>query len=322
MQLKLTGFALTNDFHDTIGIAMDPLFSPLKHDCDPNAFIQSETMEGWYFEAARLRPLRSIAADQELTVSYVDPTLPCGLRRHLLNEEYFIDCHCQKCLDELGEEQFDPPLNLAEMKRLYEEAMALVESASADLTTSGPIQKLRYAAHILLEASWRITQGPLPLIIHRLVRAYLDDLQLNIALAYASILQWDINEEIYNQGLGKADHPMALLYAYQFINLCQHIMIAEHWAAQRLDLVPRKLEIEFQARSLARTTIGLTGRVPSNTVTQRLGSVNSGLRGGRPNDDAAILNNEENQAKAFEGFEQLIDDVLENLQAGRGEIAY
>ena len=42
---------------------------------------------------------------QEVTISYINPEWPGGLRRQTLKQDYGFDCACQKCKEELEVEQ-------------------------------------------------------------------------------------------------------------------------------------------------------------------------------------------------------------------------
>jgi SET and MYND domain-containing protein len=60
----------------------------INHSCDPNAFA--------LFEGRKLhvRSLKKIAAGEEITISYLDPTLDMSTRKNLLKRNWFFECHC------------------------------------------------------------------------------------------------------------------------------------------------------------------------------------------------------------------------------------
>ncbi|AEO58286.1 hypothetical protein MYCTH_33039, partial [Thermothelomyces thermophilus ATCC 42464] len=76
---------------DVIGYALDMVTAMINHSCAPNAFV---TLEGCQL---RVRSLKPIAAGEEITVSYADPTLPVFNRQKFLKETYFFDCRCKGC---------------------------------------------------------------------------------------------------------------------------------------------------------------------------------------------------------------------------------
>ncbi|KAL1603609.1 hypothetical protein SLS60_005197 [Paraconiothyrium brasiliense] len=76
---------------DPLGIVIDALLCHLNHSCDPNTFI---VMDG---PQMQLRALKDIKEDEELLISYVDPTMPYARRQTELQERWFFECRCTKC---------------------------------------------------------------------------------------------------------------------------------------------------------------------------------------------------------------------------------
>jgi hypothetical protein len=264
-----------------------------------------------------LRPLRSIDAHEQLTVAWVDPTLPYLIRRRELAAEQFFDCKCKKCVSDKEEADQEGAVALEDLLPAYKQSLHLISSASADATLTGPIQKLRYAAHLLWEAGFGTTEAPFPQIVQKLVRAYLENHQINIAMAYAAIIQFEIDDSIYEN---MADHPAPLMHSYQFVQIMSAVMEAEDWACQKLDLVSRELEIEFMARYVVRHAAGLCKDVYGGRTTRAIELLNITLRPQYNKSDAAILDKVENRDKAFEPLYELTDEVLGNLQTGKGEV--
>lgn len=73
---------------ESIGSALDLVTAVINHSCDPNAFA--------FFDGRRLyiRSLKTIAAGEEITISYLDPTITVCIRHEILQHEYFFDCRC------------------------------------------------------------------------------------------------------------------------------------------------------------------------------------------------------------------------------------
>jgi hypothetical protein len=42
-----------------------------------------------------------ISAEEEITISYVDPAWPAGLRRETLKRDYGFECNCTRCVAEM-----------------------------------------------------------------------------------------------------------------------------------------------------------------------------------------------------------------------------
>ena len=76
---------------DVVGVGLYPLISMINHSCVPNATLYiHNTM-------AELRPLRKLKKGEEITINYIDITLPTRMRQKLLRETYYFDCQCDRC---------------------------------------------------------------------------------------------------------------------------------------------------------------------------------------------------------------------------------
>ncbi|CAI6331507.1 unnamed protein product [Periconia digitata] len=76
---------------DPLGIMVDATLCYINHSCDPNAYI---VMDG---SQVQLRTLRAVKKDEELFISYVDPSNPSARRRSELKQRWFFTCACAKC---------------------------------------------------------------------------------------------------------------------------------------------------------------------------------------------------------------------------------
>ncbi|KAL2017321.1 hypothetical protein VTK56DRAFT_2294 [Thermocarpiscus australiensis] len=83
---------------ESIGYALDLVTAVINHSCDPNAFA--------FFEGRqlRVRSLRKIAAGEEITICYLDPTIYVAGRQDILKREHFFVCECKRCKSELREQ--------------------------------------------------------------------------------------------------------------------------------------------------------------------------------------------------------------------------
>lgn len=61
----------------------------INHSCEPNSFAFLEKGE------IRVRSLRKIAAGEEITICYIDPTVDVKSRREILMDEHFFECGCK-----------------------------------------------------------------------------------------------------------------------------------------------------------------------------------------------------------------------------------
>ncbi|KAJ1658378.1 hypothetical protein IWQ61_002365 [Dispira simplex] len=74
------------------GLTFLPNIGLLNHHCDPNCAVIFE------HRRAKLRTLRNISPGEELTINYVDSTLPTTWRQETLQDTYFFKCRCALCV--------------------------------------------------------------------------------------------------------------------------------------------------------------------------------------------------------------------------------
>eukprot|EP00301_Raphidiophrys_heterophryoidea_P018505 c3500_g1_i1.p1 GENE.c3500_g1_i1~~c3500_g1_i1.p1 ORF type:complete len:433 (-),score=95.36 c3500_g1_i1:141-1439(-) len=80
-----------------LGVALYPYAAITNHSCAPNcAFMFSGT-------SVVLMALTNIRANEEITVSYCDLSLPSRLRRTKLSNKYFFECSCSRCISNKSE---------------------------------------------------------------------------------------------------------------------------------------------------------------------------------------------------------------------------
>ena len=72
-------------------MAMDPLVSLINHSCAPNAAI---SFSGPTLSVYSLAP---ISKDMQITISYIDNSVPLPLRQTYLKFQYFFTCACTEC---------------------------------------------------------------------------------------------------------------------------------------------------------------------------------------------------------------------------------
>ncbi|KAL8826335.1 MAG: hypothetical protein Q9191_003866, partial [Dirinaria sp. TL-2023a] len=82
---------LTTPTLDPLGLCLSPLSARLNHSCEPNTFI---VFSG---PTLSVRSLTPITPNTELTISYIDNTVPYSLRNHELSTRYFFTCTCSLC---------------------------------------------------------------------------------------------------------------------------------------------------------------------------------------------------------------------------------
>ncbi|KAL5407246.1 hypothetical protein PMIN06_003785 [Paraphaeosphaeria minitans] len=94
---------------EPLGILIDALLCHINHSCDPNTYI---VMDG---PQMQLRALRDIKKDEELFISYVDPTMPYLRRQSELEQRWFFACKCSKCQQGIASQEDDWARKLASL---------------------------------------------------------------------------------------------------------------------------------------------------------------------------------------------------------------
>ncbi|KAI9260468.1 hypothetical protein BDA99DRAFT_512144 [Phascolomyces articulosus] len=54
------------------------------------------------FRPMLVRTIRSVKANDSLTISYIDSSLPVSARRQILKQDYYFVCQCDRCINELS----------------------------------------------------------------------------------------------------------------------------------------------------------------------------------------------------------------------------
>ncbi|PIA18610.1 MAS20-domain-containing protein [Coemansia reversa NRRL 1564] len=109
-----------------VGISLYLISAHIAHDCDPNAQIifPENTSK------AAIKVLKPIAADEELRVSFVDPSLDVEVRRKKLQTAYRLECSCSKCKSDLAAKESAP---------------TATNTATSDVTTDSTEDTATYA---------------------------------------------------------------------------------------------------------------------------------------------------------------------------------
>ncbi|KAJ2803103.1 mitochondrial import receptor subunit tom20 [Coemansia guatemalensis] len=124
-----------------VGISLYLISSHITHDCDPNA----QMIFPRNTNKAAIKALKPIAADEELRVSFVDPSLDVEARRKKLQSAYRLECPCSKCKSDLAAKASEPapaatPATAAAATDSTEDTATYAEVAAspAPATTAAP----------------------------------------------------------------------------------------------------------------------------------------------------------------------------------------
>lgn len=95
---------MINPILEPIGLALDPRAALLNHSCDPNAYVRfdisppSVPTSHALYGSITVITLRPIAQDEQITIAYIDPTIPFAQRQRDLKTRYHFQCRCHLCL--------------------------------------------------------------------------------------------------------------------------------------------------------------------------------------------------------------------------------
>ncbi|ELR06437.1 hypothetical protein VC83_08607 [Pseudogymnoascus destructans] len=89
--MNVNSFRITDASGDEIGIGFDPLLGMANHSCAPNASLKFDG------RCAVLTALKHIEEGEEITISYIDTTLPRAARQAFLQKHYYFTCTCAAC---------------------------------------------------------------------------------------------------------------------------------------------------------------------------------------------------------------------------------
>lgn len=311
MQLLINAFPVQTPYFETIGFAMHQFIGKINHNCQPNAIITFSGADQFSaYPLIKVVPLRAISKDEEITVSYVDTATPRTLRRRLLRESYFFSCKCGRCASAGDGNDPTAKLNIQELLHIGVDLLEHRSLADETKPVASRIQYLRYAIHHLLSKDWPVAVEPFPHILHKLVMAYLEDLQINMALVFSAILHYRANTAIY-EGLR---HPVGLNQGFLLYRIMDSVLSAQEWERQTLDLASKEIELVYLHDRLIRE-LSMTAVSPSaNELKYRI--IDCQIICGK-NYKETELNDDILLEKAMINMDKLMDDMLEDIKVWR-----
>jgi SET and MYND domain-containing protein len=93
-RMTTNAFRATLADNTPIGLCFEPVMSLANHSCTPNATIM---FDGRKIE---LRALADIKKDEQIFISYIDPTQAKNTRQDELKGRYFFTCECEECVQD------------------------------------------------------------------------------------------------------------------------------------------------------------------------------------------------------------------------------
>ena len=195
-------------------------------------------------------PLKQIAKGAEITIGYIDCTMPYPLRQSELQQRYFFDCTCSTCkngtggwLDRLKENQIATKASIA----VENKAVDLLKSARKDTGSSAPIRKLRYGLHLCYATGvWPLHRYPYNALRNDLILGYLKAQQYHLAFVQAAIRYRKIDPVL----MPNARHPIRLQNALVFLELLDNIGLHKQWGIQEEPIHRSDLDLEILDESV------------------------------------------------------------------------
>lgn len=166
-----------------LGSCLDPGAALVNHSCRPNAHHLSEGPK------LVVRSCRRIAKDDEITISYIDPTQCFEERQKALFSAYAFTCQCSRCTDGseervemlTGDPALDTSIHLAR-SQLYALLHALEDY---DQELSSMEAKIRETFNSLSSRKpWPIDFPPIPGIYVMLAKKFEEEQHWEKALQY------------------------------------------------------------------------------------------------------------------------------------------
>lgn len=175
-QIKTNQHSMDSPMKPPLGSCLVPGAAMINHSCHPNSHHLADGPE------LVLRSCRKIAKNEEITISYIDPTQCFDQRQEALFTAYAFNCQCCRCLqgfEEQGEILTGDPLLDAPIQVARTQLLALLHSLkdyNQDLSGVEAKVKETYDS-ISSRIPWPINVAPMPSIYITLTRRFEDERQ-------------------------------------------------------------------------------------------------------------------------------------------------
>ena len=150
-----------------LGSCLVPSAALINHSCCPNAHHLSEGSE------LLVRSCRKIAKNEEITISYIDPTQCFGERQNALFTAYAFTCQCRRCtegFEEQGEMLTGDPILDTPTRRARSQLHALLDvlvDSKQEVST----------VEVKMREIWPIYISPIPNMYVTLARKFEEEQQ-------------------------------------------------------------------------------------------------------------------------------------------------
>ncbi|PVH84318.1 SET domain-containing protein [Cadophora sp. DSE1049] len=250
--LSTNAFRITLPDNTPVGLCLSPTLARANHSCTPNAFIVFDSRN------VSLRALRPIKKDEEIFISYIDPTEDLAQRQSTLKQRYFFTCKCTRCdgnenayehflrcqkedaYDNDAGGRIDGLYPHQEVVKTAEHCQAILKQnptlASTSRTTSSKTMTLLKKGHAIqqnrisdllaavkplssLNANKLFALPPYPQILHEIYLANIDAQTFTPSLITLLFLFIHCDVFMYPQ----PHHPVRVIRLYTIAKLLKHI---------------------------------------------------------------------------------------------------
>ncbi|KAL9023382.1 MAG: hypothetical protein Q9180_008258, partial [Flavoplaca navasiana] len=182
----VNSMTVTDDGGSTLGTCLSTAAAQLNHSCNPNCIFLTSG------PSLSIRSLQPIPANGELTISYTDITLPTHRRKADLSFQYYFNCVCEYCTQELtcGLPDVPSPLSnglpsvkLSEIEKEGERLLSLAQGSTSPEKDSLLNQAMSlFAAQKEIYPMWR---HPWPMIRDEIKLLHWDLDHWSLAIVHA-----------------------------------------------------------------------------------------------------------------------------------------
>ena len=250
----INSFTLTNPIYEPLGAALHPLPCLINHSCVPNAYIRFDVgsipaphgsniahHDRLPLGSISVHALKPISKGEEITISYIDASLPTPMRRSELEARYHFTCICSRCflgaaavtdmfLDE-DDDDFSadfslPALTAKEAEKRAIDTLALLESRTSDssLSSTDQVVRIRTALCSLAQTKvWPHWRYPEPQLRQHLITLLIEGQNYYDAMLQAAHKSFPVDEVLCES----EDHPTRVLGKWLVYHLARLFLINE-----------------------------------------------------------------------------------------------
>ena len=215
----------------------------LNHSCDPSAFVRFDVPPATGtdslppYGSISVHAMRTISKDEEVTISYIDTTLPYHKRQVELKSRYYFDCSCTLCtkgsnsivdwfspIPDIKVTDIGHPQIYHTMKEIGEETEKhLLDFQSKSSILHTQVDTIKFVMKLLADTKvWPLYRYPWPQLRHQLFLGLLAGGRYFEAMLHSATFVRAIHPILY----GQEQHPLRVMQTWTLINLCMHCIVS------------------------------------------------------------------------------------------------